>query len=163
STNILNVSFGNDVAVAHHDHGIGDDVELMKNVTRDDHEQTICCQLLKEGDGFSSGHRVQTVQWLIEYKHRRLVGKSERQLDPLPHAFAVAGHTAFCGFGHVGLLDRLPCHVLCSLLAVAVEPEQRGDQAQAGDAFWKCVELRAISDLAIKGLRIIGSCACDHN
>ena len=63
-------------------------------------------QFAEQRDGFGAHQRIEAVQRLIQHQHPRIVRDGLRQLDPLPHAFAVAGDFAVRGFGHAHALDR---------------------------------------------------------
>ena len=68
--------------------------------------ETMTCRpfvapLAEQRDGFGARHGVQAVERLVEHQHLRIVRDGLRQLDALPHAFAVGGHGAVGGLRHV--------------------------------------------------------------
>src|SRR4030095_16534637 len=84
-----------------------------------------------------------------------MMSNGKSKLDALPHPFAVARDAAVSGFGHMHLLDCLPCQFIGSLSVEAVQPKQGTDESKTRDTFRKRIELGAVADVAIESLGII--------
>ena len=84
------LALGHDVPVRDQDDAVREQIDLVEDVTRDEHVLAFAGQLTEQFDRLGADHRVETVERLVEHHDLRMVGDRLRQLDPLPHALAVA-------------------------------------------------------------------------
>src|SRR5213075_3060658 len=97
----VNLAFGDNVAVTHQDYLIGDFVDLMQNVARDDDVQSLFAERFEQCHRFGTGHGIEAVQRLIEHQHRGVMGDRLSEPNALPHALAVSSDFAIGGIGEV--------------------------------------------------------------
>jgi hypothetical protein len=83
-------AFRHDVAVVHEDHAVGEEVDLVEDVTGEHDVTSFVGELPEQRDRLGAGHRVQPVQRLVEHDDLGVVGDRLGQSDPLPHPLAVS-------------------------------------------------------------------------
>ena len=79
-----------------------------------------------------------------------------RQLDALPHAFAIPGDFAARRFRHTHALNGFPGEIFGFSVRATIQAQIGIDELVAGESFGERIELRAVADVAEKLFRIVG-------
>ena len=101
----LDLALGDDIAMAEENDLVGDAIDLMEDVAGDDDVAAFLAPLLEERDGFVASHGIEAVQRLVEHQDGGAVRDRLRQLDALPHAFAIGRDEAVGGLRHGNALE----------------------------------------------------------
>jgi len=149
------------VAVAQEDDVVGDAVDLVEDVTRDDHVEPFPAEALEEGQRLGAGHRVEAVQRLVQDQDFGPMAERQCQADPLAHPLAVARELAVGRFGHAHALERLRGGAIGLGAVQARQPQPSSYEGPAGGAVREGVDLRAIPDLLAEGFRVVRAHAED--
>src|SRR6266550_1062273 len=92
ATHIVNLSFGNDIAVVQKDHAITHHIHFVENVTRDDQVKPFGGELAEQANRLRASHRIEAVQRFIQNHYDRLMRDGLGQSYALAHAFAISSN-----------------------------------------------------------------------
>jgi hypothetical protein len=132
-------------------------------VAGDDDVHALLGQSFKKRDGFSAGHGIEAIEWLVENENRGTMRNGLREADALAHAFAVASDFSLGDLSHAGAIEGLGGELGGLIGRKAVETERLVDEVVARDTWRKRVKLRAVADLTVEMHWIFGSEAEDVN
>ena len=163
AADVLDLSFGDDVAVAEEDDVIGDHVDFMQDMAGDDDVAALGRHFAEHGDGFGADEGIEAVEGFIEDEDFGIVGDGLRELDALPHSLAVAADFAVGGFAQADLVDGFACQVFALGGGVSEEAEVGDDELEAGESLGIGIELRGVAEDAEEFLGFIGPNAQDAN
>ncbi len=104
-SNLGNGSDGGDSAASHDRDMIGELFQLLQLMAGNDQALLLSGQLLEEDEELLAANRINAAQRFIENQQLGIVDEGLGQLDPLPHAFGVAGETSLRTAGHADHLQ----------------------------------------------------------
>ena len=119
----------------------------MQDVARDEHVLAFAGELAEKVDRLRAHHRVEAVQRLVQHHDLGPVGDRLGQLDPLPHALAVAGDPPV---GRVDQSDPLQRPRGQPFRLAPLQPVQQQvgeDELPAADAAREGVVLGAVAEV----------------
>lgn len=86
AANTLNIALGRNIAATHQNQLVGNDIDFLQHMTREDHVAALDRKRAEESDRFGADQRIQPVERFIEYQDARLVRKCLGEANPLAHA-----------------------------------------------------------------------------
>ena len=103
-------------------------------------------EFLEKCKRFGAGHRIESVEWFVQYQHRGMMCDGLRQANLLPHTLAIACNFPMRRLSKIDALDRLNCHRGGFAVRDAVQAETVEYKFPSRDTSREGIELSAVAD-----------------